>query len=66
MGKRQFFTNRLLVSIWVCAGPVACAMAQNAVSATTSYPTILVQGKVSEFRQFEKVEITGSSIVRNE
>lgn len=66
MGKRQFFTNRLLVSIWVCAGPVACAMAQNAVSATTSYPTILVQGKVSEFRQFEKVEITGSSIVRKE
>lgn len=66
MGKRQFFTNRQLVSIWVCAGPVACAMAQNAVSATTSYPTILVQGKVSEFRQFEKVEITGSSIVRKE
>ena len=30
------------------------------------YPTVTVQDKPLEYRQFEKVEITGSSIIRKE
>jgi iron complex outermembrane receptor protein len=46
--------------------PLACVMAQTPPVAETTYSTVHIQGKPLEYRQFEKVEITGSSIVRKE
>lgn len=51
---------------WVCAYPAACAMAQTSPPTVTNYPTVRIQDTAIEFRQFDKVEITGSSIVRKE
>ena len=42
------------------------AMAQNAEASVKAVPDLLVKDVPLEYRQFEKVEITGSSIVRKE
>lgn len=53
--------------MWLCCvAPILGVSAQTTESATTAYPTIQVVDAPLEFRQFEKVEITGSSIVRKE
>lgn len=58
-----------LPSILLCLG-VACAQspawAQTSDPAPKTYPPVEVVDKPLEYRQFEKVEITGSSIVRKE
>ena len=46
--------------------PVASVMAQTPPVVETIYPTVRIQDTAVEYRQFEKVEITGSSIVRKE
>lgn len=49
-----------------CASPGGAVMAQGTVPTNVTYPTVTVQDSALEYRQFEKVEITGSSIVRKE
>ncbi len=55
---------------WIGAGMlllgVSCAKAQTAEVSTKAYPLVQVTDASLEYRQFEKVEITGSSIVRKE
>lgn len=46
--------------------PVASVFAQTRDLSPTNYPTIEVRDKAFEYRQFDKVEITGSSIIRKE
>ncbi|WP_291934280.1 TonB-dependent receptor [Limnohabitans sp.] len=53
-----------LLLVFACAGSVAWA--QNAAQPQTMYPPVQVVDSALEYRQFEKVEITGSSIVRKE
>ena len=58
--------NRLIS--WCCFSALN-VVATNWVAANTvirEYAPITVVGQPQEFRQFEKVEITGSSIVRKE
>ncbi|WP_300711404.1 Plug domain-containing protein [Limnohabitans sp.] len=45
---------------------VSPAMAQNAEASVKALPDVQVKDAPLEYRQFEKVEITGSSIVRKE
>lgn len=47
-------------------GVLAYAQTEKQVTAVKHYPSVEVVNKVLEYRQFEKVEITGSSIVRKE
>lgn len=56
--------RHLLLALSVCA----CAVvgAQPTDLTTTTYPPVQVVDKAFEYRQFEKVEITGSSIIRKE
>lgn len=54
-------------SVWlVCASGVTGAWAQNTPQTGTTYPPVQVTDSPLEFRQFERVEITGSSIIRKE
>lgn len=46
--------------------PLADALAQTSQEPSTPYSPVEVQSTALEYRQFEKVEITGSSIVRKE
>ena len=57
--------SRLTV-VLSCLSPLLAAWAQTGQEPNTAYPTLEIQGGVLEYRQFEKVEITGSSIVRKE
>jgi iron complex outermembrane recepter protein len=57
--------SRLSV-LWFCLSTSAAAMAQTAPSPSDTYVPVVIQDPALEFRQFEKVEITGSSIVRKE
>ncbi len=49
-----------------CISPVKGAMAQALSPTDVTYPKVTVQDSALEYRQFERVEITGSSIVRKE
>lgn len=59
---------RSQMEMWIpllcCASPAAAVFAQTAVPAGVAYPNVVVRETALEFRQFERVEITGSSIVR--
>ncbi|WP_291935314.1 TonB-dependent receptor [Limnohabitans sp.] len=47
-----------------CASAPAAVVAQTMVPAEVAYPSVVVRDTALEFRQFDKVEITGSSILR--
>lgn len=52
---------------WLCCvAPVWSAWAQTTEQAPMTYPSVQIVDTPVEFRQFEKVEITGSSILRKE
>lgn len=54
-------------SVWlVCASGISGAWAQNTSQADATYPPVQVTDSPLEFRQFEKVEITGSAILAKE
>lgn len=52
------------VGAWLFS--LAPVMAQTPSASQTNYPTVHIKDKPLEYRQFERVEITGSSIVRKE
>lgn len=58
--------HRSWVSLSLIVFSVSCAKAQSIGDAIQTYPTVQVKDAPLEYRQFEKVEITGSSIVRKE
>lgn len=66
--KRSFSPYKIqrvsLLLASTCVLPVAWA--QNMAQSPTTYPPVQVVDTALEYRQFEKVEITGSSIVRKE
>lgn len=55
-----------MVTLLACTYPVTSAWAQTRELDITAYPNIQVLDTAQEYRQFDKVEITGSSIVRKE
>lgn len=67
MKKASFLSCFRPGGLWLCGiWPAAALMAQTMAAADTTYPAVIVQDTALEYRQFEKVEITGSSIVRKE
>lgn len=49
-----------------CLSPMAAVLAQTSEQANNTYPAVVVKDTVLEYRQFEKVEITGSAILAKE
>ncbi len=64
--KKSFFQRQRLLGVVVCGSSCALVSAQSMAQTSTHYPAVDVVEKPLEYRQFEKVEITGSSIVRKE
>ena len=64
--KQSFFQRQRMLGLVVCGSSCAWVGAQSTEQPGTTYPPVLVVEKPVEYRQFEKVEITGSSIVRKE
>jgi hypothetical protein len=64
--KQSLFQRQRMLAVVVCGGSCAFVGAQSREQSVTAYPTVQVVDKPLEYRQFEKVEITGSSIVRKE
>lgn len=79
--KPHFFTSRMqfkavaLLSAWAASHSLSAAALQNTTRAVpanpetraeTTYPDVEITVKPLEFRQFEKVEITGSAILAKE
>jgi iron complex outermembrane receptor protein len=55
-----------MLGVVVCGSSCALVAAQSMAQSANTYPAVDVVEKPLEYRQFEKVEITGSSIVRKE
>jgi iron complex outermembrane receptor protein len=55
-----------MLGVVVCGGSCAFVGAQSTEQSVSTYPPVQVVDKALEYRQFEKVEITGSSIIRKE
>jgi iron complex outermembrane receptor protein len=55
-----------MATLLACTYPVTSAWAQTSELDITTYPNIQILDSAQEYRQFDKVEITGSSIVRKE
>lgn len=64
--KRSLFQLQHMVSWVVWGGSCVCVGAQTTQQPVTTYLPVDVVASPLEYRQFEKVEITGSSIVRKE
>jgi iron complex outermembrane receptor protein len=64
--KQSLFQRQRMLAVVVCGSSCAFVGAQSTEQSVTAYPTVQVVEKPLEYRQFEKVEITGSSIVRKE
>ncbi len=64
--KQSFFQRQRMLGLVVCGSSCAWVGAQSTEQPGTTYPPVQVVEKPLEYRQFEKVEITGSSIVRKE
>jgi len=64
--KQSFFKRQRILGVVICGGSCAFVGAQSTELSVTTYPPVHVVEKPLEYRQFEKVEITGSSIVRKE
>ncbi len=67
MKSKPSLFQRLRMTRWaVCSSSCVCVWAQSTEHALTTSAQVQVAEKSLEYRQFEKVEITGSSIVRKE
>ncbi len=55
-----------LIGLLACLSPLQSAWAQTSATTPTQYPPVQVIDTPLEYRQFEKIEITGSSILRKE
>lgn len=64
--KRSLFQLQHIASLAVLGGSCAGVGAQTSQQPVTTYPPVQVVETPLEYRQFEKVEITGSSIIRKE
>jgi len=64
--KRSLFQLQHMASLAFLGGSCAGVGAQSTEQSVSTYPPVQVVDKALEYRQFEKVEITGSSIVRKE
>jgi iron complex outermembrane receptor protein len=64
--KRSLFQLQHMASLAVLGGSCAGVGAQTSQQPVTTYPPVQVVETPLEYRQFEKVEITGSSIIRKE
>ena len=64
--KKSLFQLQPMLGVVVCGGSCAFVGAQSTEQSVSTYPPVQVVDKALEYRQFEKVEITGSSIVRKE
>lgn len=64
--KQSYFQRQSILGVVVCGSSCAWVGAQSAEQSGITYPPVVVVEKPLEYRQFEKVEITGSSIIRKE
>jgi iron complex outermembrane receptor protein len=64
--KKSLFQLQRTLGVVVCGGSCAFVGAQSTEQSVSTYPPVQVVDKALEYRQFEKVEITGSSIIRKE
>ena len=64
--KQPFFQLQRMLGVVVCGSYSALVGAQSTEQTISLYPPVQVVGTPLEYRQFEKVEITGSSIIRKE
>ena len=64
--KKSLFQLQRMLGVVVCGGSCAFVGAQSTEQSVNTYPPVQVVDKPLEYRQFEKVEITGSSIIRKE
>ena len=64
--KKSLFQLQRMLGVVVCGGSCAFVGAQSTEQSVSTYPPVQVVDKALEYRQFEKVEITGSSIIRKE
>jgi iron complex outermembrane receptor protein len=64
--KKSLFQPQRMLGAVVCGCSCAFVGAQSTEQAGSTYSPVLVVDKPLEYRQFDKVEITGSSIVRKE
>lgn len=64
--NRRTHSNRHLLTELLAAMAVAIAPATQAAQELVEFPAVVVQESLLPYRQFNKVEITGSSIVRKE
>ena len=64
--QKSLFQLQRMLGVVVCGGSCAFVGAQSTEQSVSTYPPVQVVDKALEYRQFEKVEITGSSIVRKE
>ncbi|MGV1044977.1 hypothetical protein [Limnohabitans sp.] len=68
MNRQQLQTRhfRQLGAFLSCWGATTVVWSQSVEGAREAHTPVLIQSTALEYRQFEKVEITGSSIVRKE
>jgi iron complex outermembrane receptor protein len=64
--KKSLFQLQRMLGVVVCGCSCAFVGAQSTEQSVSTYPPVQVVDKPLEYRQFEKVEITGSSIIRKE
>jgi iron complex outermembrane recepter protein len=66
LNSKNFTKAVLSTGVVLAVGCTTPSQAQQPPSAEQTYPPVNVESTALEYRQFEKVEITGSSIVRKE
>lgn len=64
--KKSSFQLQRMLGVVVCGGSCAFVGAQSTEKSVNTYPPVQVVETPLEYRQFEKVEITGSSIIRKD